>query len=354
MNKKISIMLAPPSFWPEPRDPAAWLRALAILAKSEKTTFSGYWSTWEQYLTKTISRRSTPGLFGLDTTTKPAKILGVGLLESTPDGKSWQLSEEAQLLLTIWRENDPQKTLEALAVHLLKKSVWLRLLLLHLARGDWQISHWQQPIKVHSRPTTWTEGRENACLGAWMTSDSTFFFPENKSNTTAFKSQKGHNIIIRTEHKLISLAPLKASLYLLDSLDWLRNGQLILPLHLAQQPDLAILSPVPDSPSAQLQIATSTHADMRGFSPVEPVMRTFAQYTAIASTLETANSFEKWMDELLGAALKKGAIELHAAEPGQARHGRGLFGDRQRKLINWSIHPEFDALFPAFKPVNYE
>ncbi|MEH2241589.1 hypothetical protein [Nostoc sp.] len=84
------------------------------------------------------------------------------------------------------------------------------------------------------------------------------------------------------------------------------------------------------------------------------MMRTFAQYTAIASALETANSFEKWMDELLGAAFKKGAIELHAAESGQARHGRGLFGDRQRKLINWSIYPEFDALFLAFKPINYE
>ena len=133
-------------------------------------------------------------------------------------------------------------------------------------------------------------------------------------------------------------------------MDWLRNGQLVLPSHLAQQAELAILSPFANSPSTQLQSATSTYADIRGFSPVEPVMRTLAAKTAIASALETGSNFEKWMDELLGAALTKGAIELHAAEPGQARHGRGLFGDRQRKLVNWSIHPEFDTLFQAFKP----
>lgn len=352
MNKKMSILLAPPSFWSEPRDPEAWLRALAILAKSETTTFSGYWSTWEQHLNNTISRRSTPGLFGLDRTSKPAKILGVGFIEQIPASKHWKLADEAQLFLNLWRDNDTQKTLEALAVHLLKWSVWLRILLLHLTLGDWQLIHWQKPIQVNSTSSNWTKDIENACLGAWLTSASSSLLQQDKGKNTKSKSNNSYNINIKFTQKELSLTSLKAPLYLLDSMDWLRNGQLKLPLYLAQQPELAILSPFANSPSSQLQSATNTYADIRGFSPVEPVMRSLAEKTAIASALETGSGFERWMDELLGAALTKGAIELHAAEPGQARHGRGLFGDRQRKLVNWSIHPEFDSLFQAFKPKN--
>ncbi|MBD2487169.1 hypothetical protein [Aulosira sp. FACHB-615] len=346
----MSILLAPPSFWSEPRDPEAWLRALAILAKSETTIFSGYWSTWEQHLTNTLSRRSTPGLFGLDSTSKPAKILGVGFLEQIPASKHWKLSDEAQLLLNLWRDNDTQKTLEALAVHLLKWSVWLRILLLHLTLGDWQLIHWQKPIQVNSTSPNWTKDIENASLGAWLTSSSSPLLQKKQSINTRFKSNNSYNLDIKITQNKLSLTSLKAPLYLLDSMGWLRNGQLILPSYLAQQPEIAILSPFTNSPSTQLQSATSTYADIRGFSPVEPVMRSLAKKTAIAPALETGSSFEKWMDELLGAALTKGAIELHAAEPGQARHGRGLFGDRQRKLVNWSIHPEFDTLFQAFKP----
>ncbi len=75
-------------------------------------------------------------------------------------------------------------------------------------------------------------------------------------------------------------------------------------------------------------------------------MRILARRTGLEPSFELyPDAFAGWMDALLDAALRTGAIELHAAEPGQARHGRGLFGDRGRNLIRWTIHPEFDALF---------
>ena len=52
--------------------------------------------------------------------------------------------------------------------------------------------------------------------------------------------------------------------------------------------------------------------------------------------------FALWMDALMSCAMEKGAIEILAAEPGQARHGRGLFGDRQRKLARWVVHEDFN------------
>jgi hypothetical protein len=53
------------------------------------------------------------------------------------------------------------------------------------------------------------------------------------------------------------------------------------------------------------------------------------------------------MDHLLDGAISTGALEVLAAEPGQARHGRGLFGDPTRKLVRWVVHPEFDDRFQS-------
>ena len=55
-----------------------------------------------------------------------------------------------------------------------------------------------------------------------------------------------------------------------------------------------------------------------------------------------AAEFAAWMDALMSRAMEKGAIEILALEPGQARHGRGLFGDRRRKLARWVIHEDFN------------
>jgi hypothetical protein len=54
------------------------------------------------------------------------------------------------------------------------------------------------------------------------------------------------------------------------------------------------------------------------------------------------DDFAAWMDTVMQAAMDRGAIEILAAEPGQSRHGRGLFGDRQRKLVKWVIHDDFN------------
>jgi hypothetical protein len=32
---------------------------------------------------------------------------------------------------------------------------------------------------------------------------------------------------------------------------------------------------------------------------------------------------------------------VHEWAPGQPRHGRGLFGDRDRKLVRWTVHDDF-------------
>lgn len=375
MSAKMSIILARPSFWSEPRDPEAWLRALvtleAVLSKSETSAIASPRSAWERHLSGALSRRSVPGLFGLDCSKKPAKLLGVGLLVQPTNTKAWSLSEEARSLLSIWRDITPQQALEALAVYLLRWSVWLRLLLLRLALGDWQLINWHRLrgsnahltadshliLKQQSAPTKWTQGIERACLGAWtakwiknhspLTSP---FVGGNEGDAERTVTLKPYIPKTAKKSDSFSWAPLKGPLYLLDSLGWMRaNGMLLLPAHLAQKPELALLSPLGNSPATQLTEATTAHADVRGFSPVEPVMRSLAQRAGIAASVESPGNFEQWMDALLGAAFQKGAIELHAAEPGQARHGRGLFGDRQRKLVRWTIHPEFDALFQSFK-----
>ena len=41
----------------------------------------------------------------------------------------------------------------------------------------------------------------------------------------------------------------------------------------------------------------------------------------------------------------EGALELLDAEPGQARHGRGLHADPTRKLVRWVVHHEFNDVF---------
>jgi hypothetical protein len=51
------------------------------------------------------------------------------------------------------------------------------------------------------------------------------------------------------------------------------------------------------------------------------------------------------MDMLVDEATRKGALELLAVEPGQARHGRGLHADPSQKLVRWVVHTEFNDVF---------
>ena len=49
-------------------------------------------------------------------------------------------------------------------------------------------------------------------------------------------------------------------------------------------------------------------------------------------------------------AVHHGALELLDAEPGQARHGRGLQADPSRKLVRWVVHTEFNDVFQSAWP----
>jgi hypothetical protein len=56
------------------------------------------------------------------------------------------------------------------------------------------------------------------------------------------------------------------------------------------------------------------------------------------------------MDALVDQAVQRGALELLDAEPGQARHGRGLHADPSRKLVRWVVHTEFNDAFQSAWP----
>jgi hypothetical protein len=336
------ILLSRPLFWNEPRDPEAWLRALERL---EGKTIGRPRAVFEHHLKGYLSRRSVVGLYGLDTTTKPNRLLGDGLLIQCKQTGQWEFSEAAQNLLVVRREKGIADALQNLALHLLGWSVWLRLMLLRIAEGQWQLREWPRlragngqllagkhlDLGDRQDPETWTFDIERLCLGKWNRE-----LPEESPLEIEIQA------IAKSEDGF-AWAPLKGPLYLLDSLGWLTTeGVLSLPTELAQDTDLAVLSAQGTTPAGILSQLTAVWADVRGFSPVEPLMRTFAE--RVGRDFRASGDFEQWMDVLLGAALKRGAIELHGAEPGQARHGRGLFGERERKLVRWSVHPELNAL----------
>ena len=91
----MKIQLAPPSFWPEPRDPSAWQRVLRTLAADEPIADPR--PCWEKRLEGTISRRSVPGLYGLRVKPAPALVIGCGLL--TFDENDLKQLPDARVLL---------------------------------------------------------------------------------------------------------------------------------------------------------------------------------------------------------------------------------------------------------------
>jgi len=74
----------------------------------------------------------------------------------------------------------------------------------------------------------------------------------------------------------------------------------------------------------------------------EPVLRELLATFGVSPGDE---AFARWMDAIVEEASKIGALELLEVEPGQARHGRGLFADPTRKLVRWVVHDEFNAVF---------
>lgn len=343
----IHVML--PSFWPEPREPEAWLRTLAYLDELSSgdtpQTIAGPRSAWEQCLSRRISRRSVPGLFGL---APDGRLLGIGLLDAQTT-EHWTISDAGHALLNSWREGALTTACEALAIRTLEASVWLRVLLLRLARGHWQLTGWEQLradngvilpgrhliMTEYDTPDTWFTGIEMTALGLWR---------DACPGDITLKSAG----VGRTS-EAFPWSALKAPLYLLDSLGWLQpTGQLKLPERLADRPHLYPLAPGLCSPAAILRQITQERADYNGYCALEPVMRQLAEQTRAVTGDVLA--FHRWTDLLLEAAFRQGAIELLDAQPGQARHGRGLFGDLKRKLVHWQIHDEFNTIFRSFSP----
>ena len=381
MSAEPTLLIGRCSFWPESRDPEAWLRALVTLAGAAERSGTRSWTS-PRALANTVlrgrlSRRGIPGLFGLGvprlrdrervaegrvrvdgetpTTvgkweTHPGILHGVGLLEMNADRSVWQLSTDAQNLLTAWQAKDHGQAMEQLALWLLRRSVWLRLAVLKLQSGAWQLVRWDKlkasngQLRVgetlllgnDADPGAWLSGIEETALGDW--------WPQLSHETPV--TVRVHAPKTAKPDDGLSLSPLKSPLYLLDSLDWLdASGRLRLPAALAQEPLLSSL--VGSLPSATLLLnqLTTEIGDHRDVFPLEPVMLRFARALGVFSH-PAANdpAFIAWTDRLLSESFRVGAIELFAAEPGQPRHGRGLFGDAQQKLLRWRVHEGFDVI----------
>jgi hypothetical protein len=333
-----TLYLERPSFWTETRDGEAWFRALVVLSQAPPAQLVGSpRSVWQQALSKSLSRRTALGLFGATEAKGDAILYGVGFMAESTSG--WRLDEEVADLVARWQKHSPG-VLEGLARLLIERSVWLRCLLCRLLDGDWALAEWSRVraarrglkpgesllLRRFSEPTRWLEGLDDRVAGAWM-------------GQTACQHLAVHPDVLGRESRRddLSLAPLTAPLHLLESIGWLSSaGDLRLP------PDLRAGLTRTASAAQTLTRLTADRADLRGFVAVEPVLR---ELLAAFGASPADEAFARWMDHVVGACVSTGAVEVLAAEPGQARHGRGLLGDPSRKLVQWAIHQEFDSCF---------
>jgi len=252
--------------------------------------------------------------------------------------------------LATWETAEHRQAVEQLALSLLCRSAWLRLAVLKLQSGAWQLCNWDKlkasngQLRVgrnlllgnDAYPAAWLSEIEELVLGVWW-------------------AQLSHELPVSVQVHApktakpddgLSLSPLKSPLYLLDSLGWLdSNARLRLPVSLAQQPILSSLEGPKASATSVLDQLTTALGDNRGVFPLEPVMLRFADALGVFPHAAASDSaLIAWTDRLLSESFRVGAIELLSAEPGQARHGRGLFGDTQQKLLRWRVHQGFDEI----------
>ena len=328
-----TLHLERPAFWTETSDPEAWFRALDVLASKPPQVGSPR-ALADRALVGVISRRGAAGLFGLVEDLLP----GVGLVARDTEGR-WNVSDEAHVLLRRWKEF-PARGTELLAAYLVRESVWLRLLLLRLERRDWELQGWSEvrsgraglkagtSLLLHEQvdPACWFSGLEQKSGARWLA----------RAHCGALAYAP--NVLSRKPSKdNLSLTPLTAPLLLLESVGWLsRKGALSLPSDL-----LADLTGTA-TPAQALTDLINGHADVRGFVAAEPVLRELLAAFGVSPSHE---DFARWMDVLVDESSKHGALELLEVEPGQARHGRGLFADPTKKLVRWVVHREFNDTF---------
>lgn len=334
------LYLERPAFWTEVNDPEVWFRALDALAcdASDDSRTGTPRALSDRHLAGVISRRAAAGLFGPFRRQGRSLLPGVGLVACDADG-GWALTEQAAQVLRDWKQESGHG-LEQLAAYLVRESPWLRLLLLRLQRCDWELANWAGVrngraglkagisllMKRHAEPPAWFAGLEQQAAARWLT----------RAHCNALSYDP--DILRRKKGKDdLSLAPLAAPLHLLESVGWLsRTGEVMLPSELTA--DLAGRS----TPAQALSDITAGHADVLGFVAAEPVLR---ELLATYGLTPSDDAFSRWMDDLLDQAIRRGALELLEAQPGQARHGRGLHADPSRKLVRWVVHSEFNDAF---------
>lgn len=304
----MSAVLTRPSFWTEPRDPGSWQRALRRIA--EIGAVPEPWPAWEEPLRGVLPRRAIPGLYGVKEDSEQLVVLGVGFLERAPAG--WLVSREARTLLDL----DRVAFEEALLRWLVARSPWVRLALRALATGDW----------------TWPRGLRPLMAARTLRVGEDLDVHAERLTRTVPAALGGQGMALRVDVPARSLSALHAPLYLLRAHGWLDGqGRPALPDALA--PLL-----LPGSPASLLRQITEEEADGRGFVPVSRVACRLRQAVRGGAHDDLA----AWSDAVLGAAIARGTLEVHAWAPGQPRHGRGLHGDRDRKLVRWTVHDDFD------------
>jgi hypothetical protein len=308
--------LAPPSFWPEPHDPWAWQRALRVIAAAAPVPDP--WPCWRRVLAGKLSRRSVMGLYGLRPDPAPAVILGVGLLDRR-GAAEWSLSALGRELAHLDRDSFTA----GLADALVRRSAWIRLALRDLAAGRWAIPRGVAPL------TARRQLRVNEHLV--VPEHALRQLPQPRILLGELFSAEVDEV--QTKTPIAALSALHAPLYLLHVSGWLgADGR-------PRLSDAHAASLQIEPAAALLRRITTEEQDPLGFAPIAKIA---GRLWSAVNGNGAARDLAAWTDAVLGGAIDAGTIEVHAWAAGQPRHGRGLHGDRDRKLVRWTIHDDFE------------
>lgn len=316
----MSWMLARPSFWPEPRDPWAWQRALRSIAAAAPVPDPR--PCWRQLLGDSLSRRSVAGLYGLRRSPAPPTVLGVGLLEQ--DAAGWRLSRGGATLADLDRDLFQVQ----LAETVVRQSGWLRLALVGLASGMWTLPRGAAALRAQRQMRLHEDLVVPASALQRLPDARRLLGDLHHDDMTAVGTSVGAE----------ALSALHAPLYLLLALDWLdADGR-------PRLPDALAVSLAIESPAAALRRIANEEQDAAGFVPLarvsERLRATLCAEGILGDSRNGAGDLAAWIDKTIGGAIESGAIEVHDWAPGQPRHGRGLYGDRDRKLVRWTVHDD--------------